>query len=71
MVGVSIVSILIGLISDTVNEYMEGLSSGSSKVAEEGHTLVRKTSVQDFVIFVCLNLSHVLSLKIQTDFGLE
>jgi hypothetical protein len=39
-VGVSIVSILIGLISDTVNEYMEELSDGSSKVVEEGHTLV-------------------------------
>mmetsp|Transcript_13606 Transcript_13606/g.27862 ORF Transcript_13606/g.27862 Transcript_13606/m.27862 type:complete len:1028 (-) Transcript_13606:78-3161(-) len=40
LVGVSIVSILIGLISDTVNEYMEDLSSGSSKVVEEGHTLI-------------------------------
>ena len=39
-VGVSIVSILIGLISDTVGSYMENLSSGSSKVVEDGHTLI-------------------------------
>ena len=39
-VGVSIVSILIGLISDTVGAYMEDLSSGTSKVVETGHTLI-------------------------------
>eukprot|EP00614_Pseudopedinella_elastica_P015233 CAMPEP_0172584816 /NCGR_PEP_ID=MMETSP1068-20121228/4394_1 /TAXON_ID=35684 /ORGANISM="Pseudopedinella elastica, Strain CCMP716" /LENGTH=802 /DNA_ID=CAMNT_0013379117 /DNA_START=74 /DNA_END=2482 /DNA_ORIENTATION=- len=38
--GVTIVSILIGLITDTVNSYMEELSSGTSKVIEDGHTLV-------------------------------
>jgi hypothetical protein len=39
-VGVTLISILIGLITDTVNAYMEELSAGSSKVMEDGHTLI-------------------------------
>ena len=38
--GVSIVSILIGLISDTVASFMEDLTSGTSKVVESNHTLI-------------------------------
>ena len=40
MVGVLVVSILIGLITDSVNGYMEELTLGSSKVVEKGHTLI-------------------------------
>ena len=32
VVGVSLISVLIGLITDTVNSYMQALSAGSSKV---------------------------------------
>lgn len=38
--GVVLVAILIGLITDQVNAYMKALSEGSTKVAEEGHTLL-------------------------------
>lgn len=40
MVGVLVVSVLIGLITDSVNGYMEGLTEGSSKVVESEHTLI-------------------------------
>ena len=40
MAGVLVVSVLIGLITDSVNGYMEGLTEGSSKVVESEHTLI-------------------------------
>ena len=38
--GVTLVAVLIGLITDQVNEYMQALSEGSTKVCEKGHTLL-------------------------------
>jgi len=40
VIGVTIISILVGLITDFVNSYMTGLSEGRSKVVESGHTLL-------------------------------
>ena len=40
LIGVTIISILVGLITDTVNSYMLGLSEGRSKVVEAKHTLL-------------------------------
>lgn len=36
----TLVAILIGLITDSVNAYMERMSDGSTKVVESGHTLL-------------------------------
>jgi len=40
IIGVTLISILVGLITDSVNGYMRGMSEGSSKVVEHGHTLI-------------------------------
>ena len=40
MTGVLVVSILIGLITEAVQGFMEGLTVGSSKVIEKNHTLI-------------------------------
>jgi hypothetical protein len=38
--GVFVVSILIGLITETITDYLHGFNEGSSKVCEKGHTLI-------------------------------
>jgi len=38
--GVIVVSILIGLITDSVKEYMDALARGTTKVVEKNHTLI-------------------------------
>lgn len=40
LVGVVIVSVLIGLITDTVSTYLAELSNGASRVVEKNHTLI-------------------------------
>ena len=40
MAGVLVVSILIGLITDSVTGYLDSLDAGASKVCESGHTLI-------------------------------
>jgi len=40
LVGVTLISILIGLITDSVNNYMASLTAGTTKVALSGHTLI-------------------------------
>ena len=39
-VGVTLISILIGLITDAVNQYMQSMTNGSTKVIEKHHTLI-------------------------------
>ena len=38
--GVTIVAILVGLITDSVASYMNGMAEGRSKVVDSGHTLI-------------------------------
>ena len=40
LVGVVVIAILIGLITDSVQEFMASLGGGRTKVAEKGHTLI-------------------------------
>ena len=40
MAGVLVVSVLIGLITDTVSTYLAELSNGASRVVEKNHTLI-------------------------------
>jgi len=39
-IGLIVVSVLIGIVSDSVGSFMRGLAAGTSKVVEEGHTLI-------------------------------
>jgi hypothetical protein len=66
-VGVTLIAILIGLITDSVNGYMESMSTGSTKVVEKGHTLILGWN-QSSVRVVCqiAFLRHVLRSQNQT-----